>query len=103
MANDTGGQSPASIGRAESLLVAAKRTSEMIAAGAPLPEILANLCGTIDAQSPDIISTILLWDPDSQRLRSAAGSRVPAGSPCERELDGTEKPPRDMGTANAAR
>jgi formate hydrogenlyase transcriptional activator len=87
MANDTGGQSPASLGRAESLLIAAKRTSEMIAAGAPLPEILANLCATIDAQSPDIISTILLWDPDSQRLRSAAGSRVPAGwaqalSPC---------------------
>jgi formate hydrogenlyase transcriptional activator len=65
--------------RADSLLAAAKRTLEMIAGGAPLLDILANLCAAIDAQSPDIISTILLWDPERERLWSAAGPRVPSG------------------------
>jgi len=41
--------------RAEALLVAEKRTLEMIAGGAPLADILESLCDTIDAQSPKII------------------------------------------------
>ena len=40
---------------------------------------LTNLCAAIDAQSPDIISTVLLMDPDGQRLWPAAGPRVPSG------------------------
>ncbi len=51
----------------------------MIAAGAPLGDILVALCTAIDSQNPDIISTILLWDPDGQRLWPAAGPRVPRG------------------------
>src|SRR5882762_8583230 len=64
---------------AESLLTAVKRTLEMIAGGASLPDILTNLCAAIDTQSPDIISTVLLMDPDGQRLWPAAGPRVPSG------------------------
>src|SRR6266850_7624451 len=64
---------------AESLLTAVKRILEMIAGGASLADILTNLCAAIDAQSPDIISTVLLMDPDGQRLWPAAGPRVPNG------------------------
>ena len=65
--------------RAESLLSAEKRTLEMIAGGASLTEILENLCNTIDAQSPNSSSTILLLDADGKRLWPAAGPRVPKG------------------------
>jgi len=51
----------------------------MIAGGASLADVLTNLCAVIDAQSPDIISTVLLMDPDGQRLWPAAGPRVPNG------------------------
>ena len=65
--------------RAESLQSAERRSLEMIAHGANLTDILEELCRAIDAQAPDIISSILLMDPDGQRLRPAAGSRVPSG------------------------
>jgi formate hydrogenlyase transcriptional activator len=64
---------------AESLLLAARRTLAMIAGGASLPEILTNLCTVVEAQSPGVICTVLLMDPDGQRLWPAAGPRVPAG------------------------
>jgi formate hydrogenlyase transcriptional activator len=63
--------------RAESLLTAERRTLEMIAGGACLADVLENLCGAIDAQSPDVISSVLLMDPDGKRLWPAAGQRVP--------------------------
>jgi formate hydrogenlyase transcriptional activator len=65
--------------RVESLLAAERRTLEMIASGAGLNEILEDLCSTIDGQSPDIISAVLLMDPDGKRLWPAAGQRVPSG------------------------
>jgi PAS domain S-box-containing protein len=65
--------------RAESLVAAEKRTLEMIAAGAPLTDILLSLCDTIDAQSPKIISTAMLMDPDGERLWPIAGHRIPHG------------------------
>jgi len=46
--------------RAESLLAAEKRSLEMIAGGAPLTDILRNLCDTIDAQASNIISAAML-------------------------------------------
>src|SRR5258705_8085129 len=51
----------------------------MIAGGASLTDILTDLCVSIDARNPRIISTILLADPDGQRLWPAAGPRVPSG------------------------
>jgi formate hydrogenlyase transcriptional activator len=65
--------------RAEALLAAEKQTLEMIANGACLPDILEKLCETIDAQSSDVKSSVMLMDPDGMHLRHAAGPRVPKG------------------------
>jgi PAS domain S-box-containing protein len=65
--------------RAESLLSAEKRTLEAIASGRGLVEILDDLCLTIDRHAPGTMTTILLMDPDGQRLWPFAGPRVPTG------------------------
>src|SRR5713226_2298347 len=65
--------------RAEALLAAEKRTLEMIASGALLVDILENLCNTIDAQVPNLISTVMLMDTDGMRLWPGAGPRLPKG------------------------
>src|SRR5436309_743085 len=63
----------------KSLLAAERRTLEMIAGGASLTDVLEDLCDTIDDQAPDIISSILLMDPNGEQLWPAAGRRVPEG------------------------
>ncbi len=63
----------------ERLLFAERRTLEMIASGDPLPEVLNNLCNAVDDQSPGLISTVLLMDPDGKRLWPVAGPKVPEG------------------------
>ena len=63
--------------RAESLLTAERRTLEMIARGVCLTDVLENLCKEIDAQSPDVMSSVMLMDPDGKRLWPAAGQRLP--------------------------
>lgn len=63
----------------QALLSAQRRSLELIAGGARLTEVIQDLCDTIDAQSPEIISTILLMDPDGEKLWPAAGRRVPEG------------------------
>ena len=63
---------------AASLLAATKRLLEMIAAGASLTDILTNLCAAIDDQNPDMMSIVMLMDPDGQRLWPVAAPRVPA-------------------------
>ena len=63
----------------ESLLAAERRTLEMIAFGASLTDVLEDLCDTIDDQAPEIISSILLMDPNGEQLWPAAGRRVPEG------------------------
>ena len=65
--------------RIESILLAERRSLELIAGGARLADILANICDAIDAQDPGMMSTVLLMDPDGKRLWPAAGPRVPAG------------------------
>jgi GAF domain-containing protein len=60
-----------------SLLIAAKRTLEMVAQRAPLADVLAELCDTVDAESPEAMSTVMRMDPDGQRLWPVAGPRVP--------------------------
>jgi PAS domain S-box-containing protein len=64
------------VSQAESLLAAEKRTLEMIADGASLKDILNDLCCSIDVQASPVISTVLLMDPDGERLWHTAGSRV---------------------------
>jgi len=62
---------------AASLLTAAKRILEMIAAGASLTDILTNLCTAIDDQNPDMMSIVMLMDPDGQRMWPVAAPRMP--------------------------
>ena len=64
---------------AESLLAAEKRSLEMIASGASLSAILEDLCSAIDAQSPGVISSVLLTDTEGKRLWPAAGPKAPKG------------------------
>ena len=65
--------------RAEALLAAEKRTLEMLSGGAPLADILENLCDTIDSQAGNTISAVMLMDADGERLWPAAGPRIPKG------------------------
>jgi two-component system, cell cycle sensor histidine kinase and response regulator CckA len=58
--------------RAEALLAAEERTLEMIASGAPLAEILESLDETIDSQTRNIKSAVMLMDADFMHLRQAA-------------------------------
>ena len=63
--------------QAESLLSAEKRTLEMMANGASLPEVLNDLCAAIDAHSQTGASMVCLMDPDGKQLIPAAGPHVP--------------------------
>jgi formate hydrogenlyase transcriptional activator len=63
--------------RIESLRAAEKRTLEMIADGASLKDILNDLCCSIDVEASPVISTVLLMDPDGERLWHTAGPLVP--------------------------
>ena len=60
-----------------SLLAAEKRTLAMIADGASLKDILNDLCCSIDVEASSVISTVLLMDPDGERLWHTAGTLVP--------------------------
>ena len=63
----------------ETLLSAERRTLELISGGAALAETLQDLCDSVDAHSPEIMSSVLLMDSDGERLWPAAGRRVPKG------------------------
>jgi formate hydrogenlyase transcriptional activator len=71
------GRNARTASRAESLLAAEKRTLEMIADGASLKDILNDLCRSIDVEASPLISTVLLMDPDGERLWHTAGTLVP--------------------------
>jgi len=64
--------------RAELLLSAEKRMLEAIANRVSLPEVLDDLCRTVDAHSPGVISSVALMDADGKRLWLGAGPRFPA-------------------------
>ena len=63
--------------RAELLLSAEKRMLEAIANRVSLLEVLDDLCRTIDAHSPGVISSVALMDADGKRLWLGAGPRFP--------------------------
>jgi len=52
------------------------RVLKMLSEGAPMAEVLNELCNFIDAKAPGVIPTVLLPDGDG-RLRLAAGPKVP--------------------------
>jgi PAS domain S-box-containing protein len=72
------GRNTATPSQAESLLAAEKRTLEMMANGASLPEVLNDLCASIDAHAPPVTSMVCLMDPEGKQLLPGAGPRIPA-------------------------
>lgn len=50
---------------------------KLLSQGAPITEILSELCNFIDAKAPGVIPTVLLPDGDGTHFRLAAGPKVP--------------------------
>src|SRR5258706_6713194 len=61
----------------DKLAVVHQQSLELIVRGAPLNAVLEALCDGIDALDPNVVSSVLLADPDGQRLWPTAGRRVP--------------------------
>src|SRR3981189_1263237 len=53
------------------------RLLEMLGHGAPMLEVLNELCNFIDTQLPGAISTVFLLDNEGQRLRPVGGPNAP--------------------------
>ena len=53
------------------------RILEMIAAGAPLSEILNSLVLLIEAQSPEMLCSVLLLSADGNHIRHGAAPSLP--------------------------
>src|ERR1700730_7292785 len=64
---------------------------EMLGHGAPMLEVLNELCNFIDARSPGAISTVFLLDNDGMRLRPVAGPKAP--KTWKEEIDNVEVGP----------
>jgi signal transduction histidine kinase len=64
---------------------------EMLGHGAPMLEVLNELCNFIDARSPGAISTVFLLDNDGMRLRPVAGPKAP--KTWKEEIDSVEVGP----------
>jgi PAS domain S-box-containing protein len=63
--------------RAEALLAGEKRLLEMIATGAPLRDILKDLCLIIEEQRPGTLASALMLNPDGVHLDCVAGPNLP--------------------------
>ena len=84
---------------AEALSLLDKAVLEMIRAQQPLARVLGSLCLKIEAQSPDLICSVLLLSPDGTTLRDGAAPSLPASY--RLAIDGTKIGPRvgSCGTA----
>lgn len=76
-----------------------ERIKEMIAAEAPLSEILSNLLLMIEAQSPEMLGSILLLSADGNHVRHAVAPSLPENY--VRAIDGNPIGPKhgSCGTA----
>jgi PAS domain S-box-containing protein len=63
--------------RGEALSTGQRRVLEMIAGGTPLEKTLAELLRVLEAQSPDMLCSTLLLDPDGEHLRHGAAPSLP--------------------------
>ncbi len=63
--------------RAETLAAGQARVLEMLATGAPLEHVLAALARMIEAQSPEILCSLLLLDEEGKHLRCGAAPSFP--------------------------
>jgi signal transduction histidine kinase len=72
-------------------MVTETRVLEMLGHGAPMLEVLNELCNFIDARSPGAISTVFLLDSEGMRLRPVAGPKAP--KTWKEEIDNMEVGP----------
>jgi PAS domain S-box-containing protein len=63
--------------RAEHLQEGERRALEMLAAGAPLPDILTVICRYIEELAPPTLASILVLDESGTRLRHGAAPSLP--------------------------
>jgi PAS domain S-box-containing protein len=63
--------------RREALLAGENRVLEMVAKGDSLADILENLCLLVEEQSPGVLASILLMDPNGKQLRHGAAPNLP--------------------------
>jgi signal transduction histidine kinase len=59
------------------LLTTETQLLEMLGNGAPMMEVLNELCNFIDARSPGAITTVFLLDSNGTRLKPVAGPKAP--------------------------
>jgi PAS domain S-box-containing protein len=74
--------------RAEALEKGQQRVLEMIAQGAPLRGVLETILGIVEEQSPGMLGSILILDPDGVHLRHGAAPGLPEAY--NRAVDGVE-------------
>ncbi len=86
--------------RETALIAGQGRVLEMIASGAPFEQTLDALVRTIEADSPDLIASILLLDDEGQHLRHGAAPSLPAAY--SRAIDGGAIGPRAGSCGTAA-
>src|SRR5215470_10536639 len=82
------------------LLEGQNQVLELIAQGKPLPKILDSLLAVIQAQCPDMLSSILLLDRDGIHVRHCAARGMP--QPFLRGVDGESIGPRAGSCGTAA-
>src|SRR5260221_10518687 len=75
----------------DSAMTTETRLLEMLGHGAPMLEVLNELCNFLDAQSPGAISTVFLLDNEGIRLRPVAGPNAP--KTWKEEIDNLEAGP----------
>jgi PAS domain S-box-containing protein len=63
--------------RREALLAGENRVLEMVAKGDSLADILNNLCLMVEEQSPGVLASILLMDPNAKQLRHGGAPNLP--------------------------
>ncbi|MGE0398289.1 MAG: GAF domain-containing protein [Kofleriaceae bacterium] len=64
--------------RDQRLHFAERRAMEMLAASAPLEDILATIVSVIEELAPETLASVLLFDSASKRLRTGAAASLPA-------------------------
>lgn len=96
--NPDGADSAAS--QDDTLLTGQIRVLEMVATGAALADILDAVLRLCESQSPEMLCSILLLDPDGLRLRHGAAPSLPAEY--MRAIDGASIGPRAGSCGTAA-
>lgn len=83
----------------EAFAAGQQKVEEMIAAHAPLEEILSTLVRMIEAQSTDMLCSVLLLSPDGNHIQHGAAPSLPA--PYVKAIDGEPIGPKhgSCGTA----